>query len=125
MALHLTPAMLECAYELLRATPPFKGWRLPEADDVEFHATHVKSDRWSDFSHWYDDRGKKPRGKWVIRIDPRGCHQIGTLLVLLAHEMVHLYQAVRGGRLDVEHGADFRRLAKQVCARHGFDLGSF
>jgi hypothetical protein len=123
VAIHLTPEVLERAYELLRETPPFKGWRLPESDDVEFHATHVKAERSADFYHSYD-RGK-PRGKWVIRIDPRGCQLLGTLLAMLAHEMVHLYQAMKGDRLDVEHGAAFKRLAKQVCAKHGFDPGSF
>ena len=36
MALRLTPEILEGAYEFLRATPPFRGWRLPHADEVEF-----------------------------------------------------------------------------------------
>jgi len=34
MTLPLTPATLTAAYEFLRTTPPFKGWKLPHADEV-------------------------------------------------------------------------------------------
>ena len=32
----LTPGILEAAYEFLRTTPPFKGWKLPSGVDITF-----------------------------------------------------------------------------------------
>ena len=121
--MHITPEIVEQAYEFLRATPPFRGWKLPSSDDVEFHVKHIKSDRYADFYHAYD-RGK-PRGKWTMRVDPRGCTHTDTLLRTLAHEMVHLREATMGLRLDVKQGASFKRLSAQVCRTHGFDPGVF
>ena len=47
MTLPLTPAVLAAAYEYLRATSPFKGWRLPHCDEVEFSVTRHR-DRMAD-----------------------------------------------------------------------------
>src|SRR5690349_18038866 len=42
MSLRLTPDIIEGAYEFLRMTPPFRGWRLPPADEVEFVVSRHK-----------------------------------------------------------------------------------
>lgn len=109
--IHLTPQILEQAYELLRATPPFRGWKLPPADDVEFVVSRAK-DRFADWS-------MSPGGH-VYRISHRNITHMDTLLRIMAHEMCHARDFSRS-----EHGASFHRLADQVCKAHGFDRGAF
>ena len=116
MSLHITPAMCEATYELLRATPPFRGWHLPHADDVVFK---IVADRGLYGSHWYDPAGHE------VRISYRNIKQVGTLVRVMAHEMCHMREVRLKARSDVAHGALFRRLATQVCKFHGFDPGSF
>ena len=36
MSFPLTPLVLVSMYQMLRDCPPFRGWRLPDADAVEF-----------------------------------------------------------------------------------------
>ena len=114
MALHITPEMLEAAYELLRATPPFNRWKLPHADDVEFHVTT---------SPHHD----------AICCEPGGIHVSGALhsylpgvLQTMAHEMIHLYHMRQNTfRQDAAHGEAFRKAVRQVCRYHGFDPKRF
>lgn len=125
MSLHLTPAMLEAAYELLRATPPFNKWRLPEADDVEFHVTIIKN-AMADY-HYSHCLGDPQIHK--IRVHAKRHPTLRELLESMAHEMVHIYQ--RGTvdhvvkRRSAVHGPKFKRLAAQVCRYHGFDAATF
>jgi hypothetical protein len=111
MALSLTPAMVEAAYELLRTTPPFRGWRLPPSDEVEFRVT--------------DDRaalGSCRADRACIAISGHLHGHLSTLLATLAHEMLHLWQERRGtGRRDVVHDHEFRRVARRIARLHGFD----
>jgi hypothetical protein len=111
--LHLTPEMLEASYELLRTTPPFRRWKLPEADDVIFRV--IRSE---------EVRGtfELVKGRMVISISAKCVGNLHSLNATMAHEMVHLYEdTVHNARNDVMHSATFKRLAKQVCRHHGFD----
>ena len=115
--LHLTPALLEGAYELLRLTPPFRRWKLPHADDLEFRITnHV--DR---FGH-YDDRNGRAIAN--IAVSARHIKTLKSLFELLAHEMVHLHLHRQGKKWDT-HGRSFQRFADQVCRHHEFDRSEF
>jgi len=115
--LHLTPDIVIAAYELLRTTPPFRGWRLPHADEVRFR---IVADRGAYGTHRVDASGHE------ISISHRNAHHIDTLLRVMAHEMCHM-QEIRLGfkRNDVVHGALFQRLADKVCKYHNFDRGAF
>lgn len=118
--MHITPEMVERAYELLRATPPFRGWRLPEADEVAFHAVHIKGPhKGCQGEHWFDGE------RHHIRINPKRHHTLASLLMTLAHEMVHLRENMLSVRADVMHGREFQKMAKIVCCAHGFDRGQF
>lgn len=108
--LHLTPEILERSYELLRATRPFSAWRLPEADDVEFHVLRTR--------RVHGDCSREAGG-FVVRISQAHSY-LPSLLATMAHEMCHM-RAVP----DVSHGSAFKKLAAQVCKFHGFDPGSF
>lgn len=107
MTLHITPEMARAAYELLRTTPPFKRWKLPPAEEVEFRVTTSRKVAAIAF--------KGPQGH---RIDVSARHNgtLATLVMTVAHEMVHFRQTEKA-----EHGAEYRRLARQVCRHHTWD----
>lgn len=110
--LQLTPEMLEAVYELLRTTPPFRGWKLPHSDEIEFRVTHDL-----DLRGWCQCT-RPPR----IGISNRVNGHVETLIRSMAHEMVHLYEGLNLiARDDVEHSTKWKSLAKQVCRHHGFD----
>lgn len=109
--LHLTPEMLRASYEYLRATPPFRRWGLPPADEIEFHVTRHKDKA----GECESSGGQEP----VIRISSQLIGWTQSLMETMAHEMIHLHLDRRGERAS--HGASFKRTAAQVCRRHGFD----
>ncbi len=86
MGLPLSPDLIAGAYEFLRLTPPFRGWRLPHADDVEFvvsrHRTHVA---------YHRGLRRKVRSH-EIGISEVCVGHTDTLLRAMAHEMIHQYQ---------------------------------
>lgn len=113
MALPLTSEMLATAYEYLRSTPPFVAWNLPDADDVRFKVARTPKLR-----GWYVIEGDRH----LIAIST-GCVGYSlTLLMTMAHEMIHLFLNESGmDRTGGEHSAAFHKLGRQVCAVHGFD----
>ncbi len=114
---HWTPEHLELAYELLRATKPFSGWRLPEADDVEFHVVRMKGQDQAD-CRWDGNRH-------VIRIAANKHASLAPLLATMAHEMLHLYLDRAYPQNRAAHGALFKRHADRICRQHTFDRGQF
>lgn len=123
MALHLTPALLEAAYELLRTTPPFKRWKLPHADAVEFHVFKARHRRHMADYEWFAVNGKASGHR--IRIAVHKDHRLLTGVVAsMAHEMCHMRQRLMGTDY-ASHGRVFKRLAAQVCRAHGWQLDSF
>jgi hypothetical protein len=111
----LTPEMLEAAYEFLRTSEPFRRWKLPHADDIAFRITR-HADRFGEF-----EAGDPP----AISVSDRIVGHTQTLLMTLAHEMIHLRHHRLGARNDVEHGTRFRRDAAHVCRHHGWDAKAF
>lgn len=119
--LHVTPALIEAAYELLRITPPFRGWKLPHADDVQF----VVLPKNSTFVGAYHGDDEKP--SWH-RISIAAKVTTYDLLSTVAHEMVHMKLGVDyydKRRQPADHGKTFNRMADQVCRWHQFDRGVF
>ena len=116
MTLPLTPDMLHGAYEYLRTTPPFKGWRLPDADEVEFNITTSKDTMGSHQTYTADN-------SHIVSVSGTLVGHSLTLLVTVAHEMVHMRQWRLRKRCD--HGPEFVRLAARVCKYHGFDPRGF
>jgi len=112
--MHLTPSKLAATYDCLRAFPPFRGWRLPEADDVAFGVS-LSPDNFGT----YDLCRGGPR----IEISALMVVEFQTLLETMAHEMIHLHQC-RAGRA-VEHDAEWQRLATRVCREFGWKREGF
>jgi hypothetical protein len=110
--LPLSTEVLRAAYDYLEATPPFCKWNLPQGEDVHFRV--VKTNRWS-AQHW----------KWAnghhIDISRGKIGQTITLMVAMAHEMVHLH--LKHNKCDDKgmHGLAFQKCCRQVCEYHGFD----
>lgn len=116
MAVFITPELMEAAYELLRVSLPFRRWKLPHPDEIAFHVTR-HGDRFADA--FYEN------GRWTIRVSQRKHGQLPTLLMTMAHEMVHIKQRHLCGERERDHGRQFQRLADQVCRVHGFDRAIF
>mgnify|MGYP007100096351 CR=1 FL=1 len=114
MSLRLTPDILAAAYEFVRVTPPFKGWKLPHPDDVGFHVIRDKG-AYGDF--------RVIDGLPTIRISENCVGHTQTLIAKMAHECIHLRQHLTGDK-EV-HGARFKAAAKRVCKYHGFDPKTF
>jgi len=120
--LRLTPDMLEAAYEYLRVSPPFSRWNLPHADQVSFRVMGTR-DRYGHF------RGRHKRATGnddfsEIAISAGMVRSTDLLIATMAHEMIHLYQDETGTARG-HHNPAFQKLARRVCAAHGFDLESF
>ena len=118
MTLPLTPATLVAAYEYLRTTPPFRGWKLPHADEVEFRVTRHR-DREADHE-------VKRRTDHIIRVSANNIGTSDALVQALAHEMIHAYQdgVARTGTRAM-HNTEFKRLATRVCKVHGWKTEGF
>lgn len=114
MTLRLTPDLLAAGYDFLRETQPFRGWRLPPADEVGFHVIRAPG--------FFADCGWE-HGVPIIRVSERKNGHTITVLSTLAHEMCHVRQFMTGD--SANHNAMFRRLARSVCRAHGFDIRSF
>lgn len=113
--LHITPELVENVYELLRMTPPFNRWKLPHADEVKFHIIAPK--------RYYADHSVELNGTHLIRVSAASVMTLSVLTQVLAHEMIHLKQAMMKAR-DI-HGKTFQKMAMQVCLVHHFDIGTF
>lgn len=115
MTLRLTPEILERTYARLCVTPPFNKWKLPDANDVEFHVTRHR-DRAGDCV----DAGHA----WVIRVSEVFHDSLATVDVTMAHEMAHIKQR-RSKPGEREHGRYFQSLAKRICKVHGWSEKTF
>lgn len=112
----VTTDLIRQCYLFLKQVHPFSNWELPPPGECEFgllsgghHAEYIRD------------------GKHFIIVNPDTHIALNDLLMSVAHEMVHLRQELKG-RLPEKgdgHNAEFRRLAKQVCASLGWDLQRF
>lgn len=117
MTLPLTPEILEAAYGYLKATPPFRSWGLPPSDEVRFV---VAADR--GLSGWHIHKA----GGHDIAISSSVIGHTSSLIPVLAHEMVHLYQAHKKTfTRNTQHNAEFKKLMARVSKYHGFDPKMF
>jgi hypothetical protein len=117
--LHLTPDILAGAYDYLRVCPPFRRWKLPPSDEIEFIVTQVLKPQACYEKYRHENRH-------AISVSNRRIGTSANLIDVMAHEMIHLYQAITKTETpNTEHNAEFDRLARIVCRHHGFDLKNF
>lgn len=116
----LTPTILVATYEFFCQVPPFSRWRMPEADEIEFHV--VRAMKQAAFA----DCGVGTTGAFCMRFSARRHRHIQTLLMTMAHEMIHLHQKVHGlESRNNDHNENFWKCAKYLCATYGWDIGIF
>lgn len=115
MTLRLHPDLIAAGYDFLRQSTPFKGWRLPEADEIGFGIVEDPT-VFADFCLM--------NGEPLIRVSGMNGHT-NTLLATIAHEMIHLYQHLNKLDKGDDHNADFWKRAKRVCNVHGWDYKTF
>jgi hypothetical protein len=123
----LTPEILRAAYAYLAVTPPFDKWNLPDAEDVRFVVQKNRPGHHGICNRWEIlERGKVLGMTFEIGINGASHTYTSSLLVTMAHEMVHVHEYQTGLRVtSAKHGKVFRALACEVCAAHGFDPGQF
>ncbi len=112
MGLPLTKETLKAAYDLLLLTPPFKRWKMPPSSAINFSITRSINSRGS------------ATGMDKIDISSRNIGRLDNLLMTMAHEMVHIYNHVKG-HTRAAHGKEFQRCADMICKHHGFDRQMF
>ena len=118
MTLHLTPAMAEGAYTLLRTTPPFRRLKLPEGDTIEFHIYHRKH-------RWHAECMQLSSGQFRISINNFKCGTLHKLLMDVAHEATHLHLYIAHPKDTASHGWRFNRIADSICKFHVWDRTQF
>ena len=115
MSLPITPESIAALYDALRQFQPFKGWNLPESDEVEFHVTQERSV----YGTYHFGEAH------AITVSEAVVGHWSTLTETMAHEMIHLHQSIRGTQSKAEHNHEFKRLAIRVCKAFGFDERCF
>lgn len=102
-------------YELVRTLPPFSKWGLPEADEVEFHI--------SGFRDKHGDYSKDPH---TIRLSRHSTAHLNTALEVMAHETLHMAQAIlRIAPKHEGHDAWFREKWVHIAKDYGWDAKKF
>lgn len=115
--LQLTPELCAGLYDALRVSPFFAQYKLPHADEVAFHI--IKNPRVSATCCWH-------KGSASIEISENSCGTWHTLSWVVAHEMIHLVQSVRGtDSARSDHNAEFRRIARACCRHFCWDEKNF
>lgn len=123
MSFPLTPLLIVSMYSMLRDCPPFRGWKLPEADDIEFRTSRRKDAHGEHIEKTPPTRG----ARYTIMVSTEKNGHLNTILQSLAHEMVHLAQAIARvpRRYEAHDNQDFVRRARQVCKTFGWDWRAF
>lgn len=122
MTLALTPARLAATYEFLRAFPPFSRWRLPPAGEVKFEVLATRNF----YGHYARTLKRDGPVKHYISVSAGRVGHAGTLLMTVAHEMLHLRQEIAEATTPhADHNAAFQRAAAGICRRFGFDPKAF
>jgi hypothetical protein len=109
--------MLAACYDFLCTTPPFNKWNMPESDDVIFMVVKCPRHR-----GWCDTPAPRHKLKSRIAISGGTLSHTNSLVMTMAHEMIHLHQhRVGTDKRGVQHNAAFEIDAELVCKLHGWD----
>lgn len=117
MTFPLHPDHLEAIYECLRALPPFNRWKLPHGEDVLFRTADRRDVQGEYF--------RRPSGDHEIMVSLACCGHFDTVVRVVAHEMIHMAQAISGHDSVANHNADFNRKARRVARMYGWDPKAF
>ena len=114
----LTADHVAAVYECLRSVAPWKGMKLPPADEVEFW-TSGKPEIDGEYSRWLDT------GVPIIVVSYKRVGHFDTLALVVGHEMIHLHQDRTKTASRSQHNQEFRRIALRACKAMGWDYRQF
>lgn len=120
MSLKISEDMLVALYEYFAASKPFSDWNMPPAEDVIFKVArtpHLYG--WSQIA--VEGRGRNRKVQHYITISGGRQAHTYTLMLTMAHEMIHVHQERVCVGSKTEHGPAFKKLAREVAKHHGFD----
>lgn len=121
---NLNPDQIAAAYAFVCTLEPFNYWAreekrkdFPHADSIEFH---IVGDRavWA----W---KKRKADGSYILACSDKAPGHVANLVMLMSHEMIHLYQDLNRIETAAMHNRDFNARAKVVCDIHGYDYRLF
>lgn len=115
--MHPTPETLSAAWDFLRTIEPIKSWKLPPAEEVEFRITRNKHTLGEHTTY----KWTKEHIVWISSVCVSHCD---TLLMVLAHEMVHAAMAETGKNSTV-HNRSFYERSEPLCLAMGWDPKAF
>lgn len=119
--IQLTPDHLAATYDCMRAFKPFKQWKLPESDAVEFAVIRNLG-----YSGFYIEETRKDGIHHIIQISNVSVGYFDSLAKIMAHEMIHLHQAVsKTYTRNVMHNPHFHYHARRLCNTMGWDYLQF
>jgi hypothetical protein len=113
--MHLDPHQVAAFYDALRLCEPMRAWNLPESDDLAFIVSRSRV-----CAGWF-----RPGAFHKIALSARCISSPSALLPVLAHEMIHLHQHLKGSAGPGEHNAEFYKLARLACRKLTFDFAAF
>lgn len=114
--MHLSPEVLRESYNYLKVTPPFRRWKLPDADEISWIVSNTKRVFGECHSvKWKDNRLRK---NYHILVSCSLVKTTDQLMQTMAHEMCHIRCEELG--VKATHGYEFKRIAKSVCREHGW-----
>lgn len=116
--MHITPEACAACYEMLRHFRPFKGWKLPHADEVEFRVVPWKKD-FAEMSHYV----RTDELIMIVSSHPDKHPVLDELTQSIAHEMVHFRQ--HRLKINIGHGKYFKRMANIICKELGWNPRAF
>lgn len=110
MPIHLNKEMLAHCYDMLAATHTMSRWNLPPAEDVKFRIIRRK-DRYA--------HHEVVGGVHHIAVSSTFVGTFQTLIMTMAHEMIHVHQDLTG--MPRDDGKGFAKIADRVCKELEFD----
>ena len=112
--LQINRKTMVAVYEMLCEFPPYNRWQLPKSKDVKFEAKIIKE------AYGYYDSDPH-----TIIISKNLNPTLHDLVNTMAHEMVHMRLNDSGFKSWDLHSFKFKKVAKQVCDRLGFNEKEF
>ena len=111
----LTSTILKNIYNMLVVCEPFEKWNMPLAAQIRFV---VNADPDVMGTYMYDD-GEK--WEHIITISTARCGFLDTVILTMAHEMIHMSFHRRKGNKWAQHGKEFRARCHLVGKELGLD----
>lgn len=114
--INVTPQQCAAVYDMLCTLPPFNSIpNMPTAEEIEWRCVN-RMDIYGQY------QALDPH---VITVSTALVGHLETLIKVIAHEMVHLWQVMDLSVTKAQHNANWYKKARKVCNSLGYDPRSF